>query len=510
MIYDHSKSHNFVTMGELVRTKPRPFAVARMTKLVAGLLLISVLLILAVDIPAMIDYTNHLARIHLLVDARTGQPNPFYVIQWGFYPNLALDLIVPEISRVTNPEMAMKLFVIVSQLLVVTGAIALERSVKGRHQFAGLAALLTLNAIPFAWGLLNFQFGVGVALWAIVAWTALTERDWRLRLAVHASCVVALFASHLFALGIYGLTIGLFELSKERRPSNFAIMAAPPLVLLAFVPHEAVGGTIDWLFALKLTWPIFLMNPFNLVLSACLAAPLAVALALLIYRRALTLTRQGWWILAGFGTLYLIFPRRLFDSAYADVRLLTALMLILPAFLNFETQSKSLRNFAITILAGVALVNLAFTTSIWLSYQRDYAEMKESFKLISLGSKILVAEAGPLSRTAAPLYFAPTLAVHYAQAFVPSLYTMAGKQPVRKAISGYDVENSLDYLPPSVSQLESDPPSYARDWENRYDYLYVIGKTEMPLIPIFNGARFTLYRINQAKRRDPGVPKDTR
>ena len=79
-----------------------------------------------------------------------------------------------------------------------------------------------------------------------------------------------------------------------------------------------------------------------------------------------------------------------------------------------------------------------------------------------------------------------------------------------KAISGYDVEDSLDYLPPSVSQLESDPPSYARDWENRYDYLYVIGKTEMPLIPIFNGARFTLYRINQAKRRDPGGPKDTR
>ena len=87
-----------------------PFAVARMTTFVTGLLLISVLLILAVDIPATGDHVNHLARVHLLVDARTGQPNPFYVIQWGFYPNLALDLIVPEISRVSNPEMAMKLF----------------------------------------------------------------------------------------------------------------------------------------------------------------------------------------------------------------------------------------------------------------------------------------------------------------------------------------------------------------------------------------------------------------
>ena len=310
----------------------------------------------------------------------------------------------------------MKLFLIVSQLLVVAGAIALERSVKGRHQFAGLAALLTLNAIPFAWGLLNFQFGVGVALWAIVAWTALTERDWRLRLAVHAACVVALFASHLFALGIYGLTIGLFELSKGRRPSSFAIMAAPPLVLLAFVPHEAVGGTIDWFFALKLPWPIFLMNPFNLVLSACLAAPLAVALALLIYRRALTLTRQGWWILAGFGMLYLIFPRRLFDSAYADVRLLTALMLILPAFLNFETQSKSLRNFAITILAGVALrqscLHHKHLAVVPTRLRRNEGELQTHLARF----KNSRCRGWTINRTASPLYSPPRL-----QCITPSL-----------------------------------------------------------------------------------------
>jgi hypothetical protein len=453
-------------------------------------------LIIAVDIPAMIDYVNHLARVHLLVDAMSGQQNPFYVVQWGFYPNLALDLIIPEISRVTSPELATRLFLIVSQLLVVTGAVALERSIKGRHQLAGLAALLTLNAIPFAWGLLNFQFGVGLALWALVVWTALNERDWRLRLAIHAACVVALIASHLFALGIYGLTIGLLELSKERRPSSFAIMAAPPLLLLAFVPHELVGGTMDWQFGLKLLWSILLMNAVNLDLSVCLSLTLAVTLALLIYYRALILTWEGRWIFAGFGTLYLMFPRTLFDSAYADERLLTALMLILPAFLNFDTESKSLRNFAGAALVGIVMVNLAFTTNLWLSCHRDYAEMKESFRLIPKGSKILVAAAGPFDRTAAPLYYAPTLAVHYAQAFVPSLYTIEGQQPVRKAISGYDVVHPLDYLPPSISKLESDPPSYARDWKHRYEYVYIFGKTDVQFVPIFHGARFTLYRIN--------------
>ena len=48
-------------------------------------------------------------------------------------------------------------------------------------------------------------------------------------------------------------------------------------------------------------------------------------------------------------------------------------------------------------------------------------------------SKTLNAGADPPFHdlTEYPIYYAPTLAVHYANAFVPGLFVAAGKQPVR-------------------------------------------------------------------------------
>ena len=63
-----------------------------------------------------------------------------------------MDLIVPQLARFMNVETAGKLFFITAQLLIVTGAIALELSVKRRHQISGFAALLTLYSRHFRLG----------------------------------------------------------------------------------------------------------------------------------------------------------------------------------------------------------------------------------------------------------------------------------------------------------------------------------------------------------------------
>ena len=63
--------------------------------LVGLLFAASVVPVLSVEIPAMIDYVNQLARMHLLVDAAARRPNPAYQIDWRLYPNLAVDIIVP-------------------------------------------------------------------------------------------------------------------------------------------------------------------------------------------------------------------------------------------------------------------------------------------------------------------------------------------------------------------------------------------------------------------------------
>src|SRR3954453_11392893 len=102
----------------------------RRSLILVGLLFVaSIVPVLAVEIPAMIDYVNHLARMHLLVDAAAGRPNPAYEIDWRLYPNLAVDLIVPVVARFVSVETAARLFLLLSQTLVVSGAIVLELKV---------------------------------------------------------------------------------------------------------------------------------------------------------------------------------------------------------------------------------------------------------------------------------------------------------------------------------------------------------------------------------------------
>ena len=125
---------------------------------------------LLVDIPAMADYLNHLARMYVLTDVGTSNDNPYYEITFGLFPNLAMDLIVPWFATVINVESATRYFFFLSQILVISGAIAMEYALKGRHELAILASLLALPSTPFSHGFVNFDFGISIALFWIASW----------------------------------------------------------------------------------------------------------------------------------------------------------------------------------------------------------------------------------------------------------------------------------------------------------------------------------------------------
>src|SRR4051794_7413128 len=65
--------------------------------------------VLFTPIPAMVDYANHLARMYLLAADGTAAANPHYQTEWGIYPNLAMDLVVPQWARLTGVENATRL-----------------------------------------------------------------------------------------------------------------------------------------------------------------------------------------------------------------------------------------------------------------------------------------------------------------------------------------------------------------------------------------------------------------
>jgi hypothetical protein len=484
--------------------------------LVGLLFTASVAPLLSVEIPAMIDYVNHLARMHLLVDAAGGRPNPAYQIDWRLYPNLAVDIIVPVLARFVSVETAARLFLLASQTLIVSGAIALEVEVRGRHQLSGFAALIALYSLPFLWGLLSFEFGCGIALWAIVFWIHFREGPWLVRGALHAGFVAVLFVTHMFALGIYGLTIGCYEASQivgyRRAARTFAMMAVPvvALYLLLLASGGAVGEPIfNWWFGLKLIWPLLVMNAYSLPLSILLAVTIAALVVFLGYKGVLGLTRPAVFIGCGFLIVYLLIPTRLFASGYTEVRLITAMMLILPAFLTVNWRSFRVQSVTALVVVSVILINAATVTSVWYAYRSDYAEIIESFRLLHADTTILIARSDvEPGRINAPMFYAPTLAVHYATVFAPSLYTGSGMFPVRKAVSKshFEIEDGLDYLPTPISQLNSasaggTAPSHVRAWRTDYDYLYIVGDqtASVPdrLTSLMRSRRFTLYAIGK-------------
>src|SRR5580692_2135369 len=231
--------------------------------------------VLLTPIPAMVDYPNHLARMYILSQNNTPDANPYYEVTWAFYPNLAMDLLIPAMARLIGVENASRLFLLLSQFLIVGGALVLERVVKGCVHLAGFAALMVLYCLPFSWGFVNFEFGLGVALWCIAVYLMLVERAWPLRFVVNAVFVAALFAAHFFSLGVYGATLGFYELWRTcdrkvlyRDAALRLVMLAVPALALFWVMRLTAGSVgsegTTWLFEFKPLWLFRIMNGYNL------------------------------------------------------------------------------------------------------------------------------------------------------------------------------------------------------------------------------------------------------
>jgi hypothetical protein len=491
--------------------------------LLAGVSLLPTVL---TPIPAMVDYVNHLARMYLL--AQNGQPgaNPYYEVHWALYPNLGMDLLVPQIARWVGVENATRLFLLCSQLLIISGALALERVAKGRVQIGGFAALLFVYCLPFSWGFLNFEFGLGISLWGIAAYLAVIERAPLIRLVVNACFVPALFAVHFFSLGIYGAAIGLYELwrAHQRKVPYRAtllrlVLLALPVVLL-LIMMRATSGSVgsdgtEWLLQYKPVWVFRILNGYNMTVSAISVLVLLVSLYLAFKYEVLKIEPVGIWLVAGFSFLYLIIPSKLLGTSFADLRIIPGAVIIVAAFCSLSLPDRRSLAAALLVVSGVILANLATVFAVWLSYRADYAALIASFQKLDRGALVLVGTSGngddpPFNDlTDYPMAYAPTLAVHYANAFVPNVFTETGKQPLRPSATVQRL--AIPYGGPVPMRLLSaiatgnapdGAPSFIQTWHRDFDYLYVLGPASANPLPdrlqeVDRSARFVLYKIDR-------------
>ena len=225
------------------RLRSHGFSAPQIAVLFAAFTLLISIPIWTHPLPPLSDYVNHLARMHVIATlSKNPQLAHFYEIDWQVIPNLTMDLIVPLLARVMNIYLAGQVFIVAMFALIISGVLALNRALIGRWSAFPLFAFPLLYNYVFLVGLMNYIFGIGIALWALAGWVALRERAWPARFALSTACVVALFFCHLSALGIYGIGVLAFEISRlwERRlepwPGRVVDFVAGGLPFLAAVP----------------------------------------------------------------------------------------------------------------------------------------------------------------------------------------------------------------------------------------------------------------------------------
>ena len=188
-----------------------------------GLMMLAVWPIWASPIPPPLgDYANHLTRMHILASL----PNDpdlarYYKVDWQVIPNLAMDLVVPLLSRLIGLYTAGQVFLTAIFATIAIGMMMLSRSLFGRWSAAPLFGLPFLYNGMLLVGCVNYLLGVGLALCALAAWVAFETKPLWIKLGLAGATVVPLFFCHLFSVGLFGLGILAFELLKQFNATGY-------------------------------------------------------------------------------------------------------------------------------------------------------------------------------------------------------------------------------------------------------------------------------------------------
>jgi hypothetical protein len=522
------------------------FSAAQIAALFVVFAAVAAIPVLLHPLPPISDYINHLSRMHVI--AAIGADSDltrFYQVDWQVIPNLMMDMILPVLVRIMSIYAAGQAYMIASFALILSGTFALNRQLYGRWSVLPLAAFPLLYNYVFLVGTMNYISGIGLSLWALVAWIALRERHWALRLSVSAAFATALFFCHLFVLGTYGLALLAFELHRlwslglcgsGGRPTaqafslrllDFAATGLPflpVLPLLMMSPTWGLRGEIGWEFAGKIDGLVYVINLYSDAVALLLTAAAVLAVGYALYRRALKFHVFGVVLLAVGALVYVAMPRVIFDTYMADQRLPISLafMVIACAQLDFSRLGvihARARGGVVAILALLVAVRVLEVQTVWSALSSSLTSFRDSVESIDRGAKVMVAYADPDGGDDVRnlgLVHAACLAVIERSALVTTVFTVVGKQVLHVRADYRDRVDTQDGSPPTVENLlrvadRGDPggDDYWRRWTTDYDYLYVLftdahHKNPDParLTPVFAGKQFMLYRIENAQFAD--------
>ncbi len=476
--------------------------------------------IFADTIPPLADYVNHLGRMHVLASIGS---DPIlarlYEIDWAIIPNLVMDLVVPLLNRWMNIYLSGQVFIFVIIVLLATGPMAVHRALFGVLSPWPLLAFPFMYNAVFLLGLMNYLFGLGVALWGMAAWIHLRNRRPLLRAGVSLAFVLITFTCHLFALGLYGMALLAMELwgvvvKRRLSVTDLLVFGAPflpvlPLMLMS--PTLGLSTENIWESSGKIGGIFYIIQTYSDSFDLTLGGLVVAYIMWAARRGALTLHPAGLSLLLVGTAVFMAMPRMLFGSWEADQRLPVAIFFMVLGFVRFKAPDRSARYAFYAFVIGISLVRYVDVSAHWRGIQRVNHDISESVHLIEPGSSVLVAHADqPHGSDAAnqALSHAPCIAMIERAALVSTAFSVQGKQILNIRPAFRNRVDADDGDPPTVSQLLATvdgsvpgQPQFWDAWPARYDYVYVLYTDSDPnpdpehLTLVHEGRQFQLYRV---------------
>jgi hypothetical protein len=387
------------------------------------------------------DYPNHLARVYILTAFRHSSIlQQFYEIHWQFIPNLALDLLAPQLARFMPVNSALLTFTGITFALLVAGCFAVHRALFRKVSYSPLAVYLLLYNRQFLWGLLNYLFSLGLALVTFALWIAFRRKALWLRSGMFLLLGLMVFVSHLGGFAVLGMIIVGYEFHaflEERdarallRDAAAAVLAlgVPVVLFLLFSPtRDRLTPPETWNLRGRIIGLLDAFNNYSVALDAATLLFVAGALVWGTVFGKVRLHRRMLLPLLALMVTYCTINSQVLSSQGAARRLIPALFLVLACSLEWRVRPKYL-------VCAIVLLFIVRTTVVmknWSAAAPIYKANLAVMDRIPAGVKLAVA-VGELNfpqLNNPPLLHLPALAVVSRPGLNNALFAARGVQPL--------------------------------------------------------------------------------
>jgi hypothetical protein len=369
-----------------------------------------------VQYPDIVDFPNHLARLHILIHLSDSEAlQQYYTLrQLKIGTNLAMEVLVPLLAKGMSLMLALKVFASLAMLSLTSGAVVLGRVINGKVSYLSLGVLFFAQNAMFQLGLLNYLFGLGLAFWLLAAWIYARNNSRLFHWVAFSAGCILLYLCHLSAFGVYAVCVLSYEVgcaqSKFGLKSRSALKALLlsmtqfiPVVVLHILISVSAGTYTPAPMEHSLLQIIYIWLKYKLILliispSICVSgyvmgqAIFGVFLVFALYvgfrEGLLKLNASVKWMASALAICIFLLPFAGFGSRFLDVRLIPALGLILWSGLEVGQHRKFKPNVMLGVIAVIVVLMSLNAAREWLLRDAEYRQVRAVLQKIPEGSKV--------------------------------------------------------------------------------------------------------------------------